>query len=213
MRSESSSEAQRARAERGGDAIARGAPRRLPSADDMEQFRNLLETKRPPEPGEALDPLAQGVRNVLNEDAGDDRAPRRRSGFADGDGNTPADVSAMLLAQRMVAQSAPPAVAPGAAPAPQPQLAELIEKQVARILVSEGARSGARDASVRLQLADTLLPGTELSLTRGENGWHLRADVRVRDSYERICDCGDELVKRFAERGLGAIEFEPVLHV
>lgn len=208
MRSESSSEAQRAR---DGDAT-RTAPRRVPSADDMQQFRSLLETKQTPPRGDTPDPLGQNLRSVLDEDA-DEPALRRKSGFADTDGNAPADVSAMLLAQRMVAQSAPQNVASAPPPAPPQQLAELIEKQVARLLVSDGARSGARDASVRLQLADTVLPGTELSLTRHENGWRLRADIRARDSYERICDCGSELTRRFAERGLGEIEFEPVLHV
>lgn len=208
MRSESSSEAQRSRDLRDGDA-ARGAPRRPASADELQQFRALLETKPPPDRAQARDPLGLRIDNVLAEK--DEAGLRRKAGLANDEGNPPADVSAMLLAQRVMTQSAPPAAATSAAAAPPP-LAELIEKQVTRMLVSENARTGARDASVRLQLADTLLPGTELSLTRGEGGWRLRADVRSHDSYERIRDCGEELMRRFAERGLGAIEFEPVLH-
>jgi hypothetical protein len=212
MRSESSSEAQRVRAERDGDATARSLARRPPSVDELQQFRNLLETKPPPEGNDVLDPLAQKLRNVL-DDGGDDGAVRRKNDSGENDAKTPADVSALLLAQRLMAQNAPSAAASATSSSPPPQLAELIEKQVTRILVSEGARTGARDASVHLKLADAVLPGTELSLTRHENGWRLRAEVRARDSYDRICDCGDELVRRFAERGLGAIEFEPVLHV
>jgi hypothetical protein len=187
-------------------------PRRTPSADDMQQFRALLETKQPPPQAAPADPLGLNLHNVF-EDA-DEGAPRRKDGLEENEGGTPpADVSAMLLAQRMVAQSAPQASASAPLATPTPQLAELIEKQVTRMLVSEGARTGTRDASVHLQLTDAVLPGTELSLSRNENGWRLRADVRSRDSYERIRDCGEELVQRFAERGLGAIEFEPVLHV
>ena len=212
MRSESPSEAQRSRARRDDDATPHGIPRRTPSADDMQQFRALLETKRPSPQADAPDPLGLNLRNVLDDE--DEGAPRRKNGLDESEGGTPpADVSAMLLAQRMVAQSAPQASASAPPASPTPQLAELIEKQVTRMLVSEGARTGMGDASVHLQLADVVLPGTELSLSRNENGWRLRADVRSRDSYERICDCGGELVQRFAARGLGAIEFEPVLHV
>lgn len=210
MRSESSSEAQRSRAARDGDDATRGTSRRPASADDLQQFRALLETKPPPGRAEARDPLGLNIDNVL--DAKDESGPRRKAGREDGAGGLPADVSAMLLAQRVMTQSAPQTAASAASSTPPPQLAELIEKQVTRMLVSESARTGAHDASVRLQLADTLLPGTELSLTRGESGWHLRADVRSHDSYQRIRDCGEELMRRFAERGLGTIEFEPILH-
>lgn len=210
MRSESSSEAQRLRARRDGDDATRGVVRRPASADDLQQFRALLETKPAPENAQARDPLGLKIDNVLDDKG--ESGSRRKAGLEGGDAGLPADVSAMLLAQRVMTQSAPQVTAPATQTTPPPQLAELIEKQVTRMLVSESARTGARDASVRLQLADTLLPGTELSLTRGESGWHLRADVRSHDSYERIRDCGEELVRRFAERGLGTIDFEPILH-
>jgi hypothetical protein len=210
MRSESSSEARRSRARRDGEDATRGVIRRPASAADLQQFRALLETKPAPENAQVRDPLGLKIDNVLDDKG--ESGSRRKAGLEGGDAGLPADVSAMLFAQRVMTQSAPQVTASATPTTPSPQLAELIEKQVTRMLVSESARTGARDASVRLQLADTLLPGTELSLTRGESGWHLRADVRSHDSYKRIRDCGEELVRRFAERGLGTINFEPVLH-
>lgn len=116
-------------------------------------------------------------------------------------------------AQPMQAQPAPqvPGAPPPAAapPAAAPALAELIEKHVRQMLVSETVAS-ARGGDVLLRMSDAALPGTDIWLRRTEHGWKVRAEARSRDSYEAIVGGSAQLVRRFAEHGLGELDVEPV---
>lgn len=96
-----------------------------------------------------------------------------------------------------------------AAPAAAPALAELIERHVRQLLVSETAAS-ARGGDVLLRMSDAALPGTDIWLRRTEHGWKVRAEVRSRDSYDAIVGGSEQLIKRFAEHGLGELDVEPV---
>ena len=56
------------------------------------------------------------------------------------------------------------------------------------------------------------VPGTDLWLTRTENGWRMRADVRSRDAYDTLLANQDDLIQRFADSALGELSIEPVFH-
>ena len=117
-----------------------------------------------------------------------------------------ADVAQLQPVQPQVLGAPPPAAAP---PAVAPALAELIEKHVRQMLVSETATS-ARGGDVLLRMSDAALPGTDIWLRRTEHGWKVRAEARSRDSYAAIVGGSAQLIKQFAEHGLGELDVEPV---
>ena len=88
------------------------------------------------------------------------------------------------------------------------ELADLIEKHVRRMLVSDDAAHGGRDARVLLRLGDGVLAGTDLVLTRGEQGWLLHADVGNERQAEAMRESAPDLARRFAESGLGTVTIE-----
>jgi hypothetical protein len=61
-------------------------------------------------------------------------------------------------------------------------------------------------------MSDTTLPGTDLLLTRVNDGWLLRADVQSRASHDAIREAAPELARRFAERNLGTLQVESHFH-
>lgn len=93
-----------------------------------------------------------------------------------------------------------------------PALAELIQKHVKQMLVSETRGSGARSRELLLRMQSDVLPGTDLWLTRTENGWRMRADVRSRDAYDTLLANQNDLIQRFADSALGELSIEPVFH-
>lgn len=117
-----------------------------------------------------------------------------------------AAVVPMQAVQPQAVGAPPPAAAP---PAAAPALAELIERHVRQMLVSETATS-ARGGDVLLRMSDAALPGTDLWLRRTEHGWKVRAEARSRDSYDAIVGGSAQLIRRFAEHGLGKLDVEPV---
>jgi len=205
MRSESSSsaEAERAREATRPEATPRGKTRSAVTTEDKLLFRNLMHAA-----GQQRG-MPQGEQPEIETALGGADVPIK---FAEEKSDTalPADVSAMLQTQRVMLEM-PSAAAQTTAPAPNAQLADLIEKHVKRMLVSEGASRGGRDGQVVLQMSDGLLSGTQLSLSRTADGWKLHADAASSRSFDAIRDCAPELARRFAARGLGNIEIDPVL--
>jgi hypothetical protein len=204
MRSESSSsaEAERAREASRPESAPRGKSRTVVSSEDAKRFRTLLDAGR-----QHASPLPDAT-DITAPVSGLDEPMKIVE--KDADVTMPADVSSMLHTQRVLLET-PAAAAQSAMPAPSAQLADLIEKHVKRMLVSEGATRGGRDGQVVLQLSDGLLSGTQLSLTRSGQGWRLQADANSSRSFDAIRDCAPELARRFAARGLGTIEIDPVL--
>jgi hypothetical protein len=205
MRSESSSsaEAERAREAARPENVPRGKSRTVVSPEDAKRFRSLLDAGR-----QQASPQAEVTDITAPASSLDEQMKFMQK---DADTPLPADVSSMLQTQRVLLE-APASVVQNAPPQPNAQLADLIEKHVKRMLVSEGASRGGRDAQVVLQLSDGLLSGTQLSLSRSGQGWRLQADASSSRSFDAIRDCAPELARRFAARGLGTIEIDPVLH-
>ncbi|HEY0179083.1 MAG TPA: type III secretion HpaP family protein [Dokdonella sp.] len=148
----------------------------------------------------------------------------RDSGRDDDDRDLAAAATASGDATAAPASFAPASPMPPALPASTPQappqaaasfapaLSELIEKHVRQMLVSDPRQSRGRSREVLLRMGGDVLPGTDLWLTRTDQGWQLRADVGSRDAYETLLANQDELVRRFADGRLGELSIEPVYH-
>ncbi|MFC4729881.1 hypothetical protein [Coralloluteibacterium thermophilus] len=127
-----------------------------------------------------------------------------------GDTMAPAELAALMQAQLGLREPAGPVAVPLPQAAPTATaFAELLERQVRQMLVSAGGIDAHGNGEVLLRMSDATLPGTDLTLARGPEGWVLRADVRSRDSYEAIQRAAPELARRFAERNLGELSIEP----
>lgn len=171
---------------------------RAPAAtEDVEQFKRWMDARANPE-HTASSPIADGTVRL------DER--ERGAGTFDA---MPAETAALLATQRFVLEAP---MAPSTMQAPSTALVDLIEKHVRQMFVSEGARAdGGRDAKIMLRLSDTLLPGTDLMLTREANGWSLRAEVTSAAHREALERCAPALVERFESGGLGDLQFDTVL--
>ncbi len=121
-----------------------------------------------------------------------------------------ADLLAMMQAQSALRDAgvSPQASTPAPSTAGGKALAELLERHVRQFAV-DGATATARDGHVLLRMSDATLPGTDLLLSRTGDGWHLRADVRSRESYDAIREAAPALARRFAEHNLGKLEIDP----
>jgi hypothetical protein len=194
MRTQSSNEAKpEVRREPGETAYK---PRPPAPEEDVEQFRRLFD-QRNAQAGQGRDPHAAAMQ--MDQGEGD----KGRTDFV------PAEAAALLQSHRLVFDAPATAALP---PPPAAGLADLIEKHVRQLLVSDSARSGGRDARIMLRLSDGILPGTDLTLTRGEKGWELRADVMSAAARDALEECAPDLARRFGASGLGEIHFETVLH-
>lgn len=119
------------------------------------------------------------------------------------------DLLAMMQAQSALREGASlPQAAPAAPMASGKALAEMLERHVRQLAV-DGAAGADGDGHVLLRMADATLPGTDLLLSKTADGWHLRADVRSRDSFDAIRDAAPALARRFAEQNLGRLEIDP----
>lgn len=103
---------------------------------------------------------------------------------------------------------APQAAAGGFAPA----LSELIQKHVRQMLVTDPRSARGRSREVLLRMHNDAMPGTDLWLTRTDDGWRLRAEVSSRDAYDLLLEHQGDLVRRFADSHLGELSIEPVFH-
>jgi hypothetical protein len=197
MRTSASSEAKRAEH----PAKPEPLPRARPPApkEDVERFREAFaKAERPPVDAKprhddslfAAEPLKKHEQRFDSESA---------------------ETLAIAQAGRL-AEIAPGIAAASTNAPPQTgasnELADLIEKHVRRMLVSDDAAHGGRDARVMLRLGEGVLAGTDLVLTRGEQGWLLHADVGNERQAEAMRESAPDLARRFAASGLGAVTIE-----
>jgi len=166
--------------------------------EERDQFRRLLEQgARPDETGASDAP--RDLRTVHDDST---RLPAEALS---------AETAALLHAHRLVLDL-PQQVPNAPTLAASSGIGELIEKHVRRMLVTAPDQVVAgRDRQVLLRLSDDTLPGTDLTLTRGESGWELRAEVASPTARDALRECAPALIERFAENGLGSLHIETVL--
>lgn len=88
-------------------------------------------------------------------------------------------------------------------------LDELIAQYVKMFAISEPNAGG--DLRVMLTLDQSILPQTELFLSRAPEGWVLQANTRSPDAFRILSEYGPALERRFALRGLGALNIETMM--
>ena len=207
--------------------------REAPPKEEVDRFRQLMQhgrqegragpaQERPQQEQRsgALDAARNGA-GAAARHAGEQAALRALEGRNQHDGGTDnngmgansldgADLLAMMQAQAALRDgaSAPPPTAPAPQMASGKALAEMLERHVRQLAVDAAAGSDG-DGHVLLRMADATLPGTDLLLSKTADGWHLRADVRSRDSYDAIREAAPALARRFAEQDLGYLEIDP----
>ncbi len=93
-----------------------------------------------------------------------------------------------------------------------PALSDLIQKHVRQMLVTDPRSTRGRSREVLLRMQNDAMPGTDLWLTRTDDGWRLRAEVSSRDAYDLLLEHQDDLVQRFAQSRLGELSIEPIFH-
>ena len=165
---------------------------REPAAvDDIEHFRQMFDPQRAAQAA-ADDPAAMPLHAKAVGESRNDLVS--------------AEMLALLQSQRLAFEPAG-SVAPSV-PTPSAGLADLIERHVRQLLVNDSSNAASGDTRVMLRLSDSLLPGTDLTLTRGDSGWVLRADVTDAQSRAALERCSSELVARFEKNGLGTITVE-----
>lgn len=165
---------------------------REPAAvEEIEQFRQMFDHQRAAQAA-TDDPASAPLRSTAIGESRNDLVS--------------AEMLALLQSQRLAFEPAGPTAPP--MPTAAPGLADLIERHVRQLLVSDSASTAHGDTRVMLRLSDSLLPGTDLTLTRGDAGWVLRAEVTDAQSRAALERCSSELVARFEKHGLGAITID-----
>ena len=203
-------------------------PRDTPPKEQVDRFRQLMQHGRQDgraglqekQDGRGAQDVGRHAASAAGRQSGHEAAvhgPQGQRDSRDGADNNgmgansleAADVLAMMQAQAALRDGA--ALAPAQAPAPMASsrsLAEMLERHVRKLAVDDAA-SADGDGHVLLRMSDATLPGTDLLLSRTADGWHLRADVRSRGSYDAIREAAPALAKRFAEQNLGRLEIDP----
>ncbi|TYT25908.1 hypothetical protein FZO89_06375 [Luteimonas viscosa] len=205
-------------------------PREAPPKEQVDRFRQLMQhgrqegrsgpQEREESPRGALEPGRQVAHGATRH--GEDQAALRglteQRGTHDGTDNNGmgansiegADLLAMMQAQAALRDGGglPPPTAPAPPMASGKALAEMLERHVRQLAV-DGATATDGEGHVLLRMSDATLPGTDLLLSRTADGWHLRADVRSRDSFDAIREAAPALAERFAAHNLGHLEIDP----
>ena len=114
------------------------------------------------------------------------------------------DVAAQLLAQRLLEAGPLLQGTPAAAAAPDPTFAELMVKHIRRALVSADVADDS-GGEIRLEMSDSVLPSTVLSLRRTGEGWQLHAVTDNLESRQTLTRFAPTLVARFAQTSLGEL--------
>lgn len=170
------------------------------SADQGQSLRDLLQRQL----GQSAGRLASPSPRDQQDDTGgssDQQDDRRDDGQAANIG-----MQALHMAQQTIVQNAEQPTAAGQA-SMAPALAELIERHVKQLLVPDAtSHSAAHAREIMITLKDGLLPGTELWLSRTDDGWKLRADTRSDSAYRSLLESTPQLVERFARGRLGSLE-------
>lgn len=207
-------------------------PREAPPKEQVDRFRQLMQhgradaragaqERQPQEQRPGSSEAGRQAAGAAARHAGEQAALRAVEGRGQHDAGIDnngmgansldgGDLLAMMQAQSALRDgaTAPPPTTPAPAMASGKALAEMLERHVRQLAV-DGAAGTDGDGHVLLRMADATLPGTDLLLSRTADGWHLRADVRSRDSYDAIRDAAPALAKRFAEQNLGRLEIDP----
>ncbi|MGV8931818.1 MAG: hypothetical protein ACOH1R_06855 [Luteimonas sp.] len=209
--------AARSNNERSSNDTREAAPR-----EKIDKFQRLMQEKQEQQdsrPQAGTTKNSQAAAQHATEDAvagrqamserGNDEALRRQHDDVELSSTSlqSMDATAMYHAQMAVRDGLPQA-----APAPlNPNaFADMVERHLKQLAAGRGVGTG--DGKVLLRMADATLPGTDLLLSRTADGWLLRADVRSRSSFDAIQDAAPALAKRFAERNLGVLSFDPHFH-
>ena len=177
------------------ETLLRGGPeRQRPSDRDVATFERAM---RGPE------------RNVRE---------RQQGGESARDGSTPdQDIDSRRLqvqTEAAVMMNGPGTAAsgtiaaPATAAAPLP-LDDLVAQYVQMLAVSQPAAAGS--LKVMLTLDQTVLPQTELYLSKAPEGWVLQANTRSPEAYRVLSEYGSALERRFALRGLGSLSVETTM--
>ena len=202
--------------------------RAAPPKEQVDRFRQLMQPGRQEARGGAqdrqeaarggLEPGRHAGAQVAADAAADAPAPvqgherqdRNEGGEQAATGASTLDgveLLAMIQAQSAL-REAPAVAAPPPPMASGKALAEMLERHVRQFAV-DGAAATHGDGQVLLRMSDATLPGTDLLLSRTGEGWHLRADVRSRESFDAIREAAPALARRFAEHNLGTLEIDP----
>jgi len=99
--------------------------------------------------------------------------------------------------------------APAPAQGPLP-IDDLIAQYVQMIAVSDPGKLG--DPRMLLQLDASVLPQTDLYLSKAPEGWVLQANTRSPEAYRMLNEFGPALERRFAMRGLGSLSIQTTMH-
>ncbi len=213
--SSSTSASEAARSREGSESTRDVRPPAQP--EHIERFRSALDQVR--DNGKGGQAEAAGTAESAEEGArvdeglriggreGHGHEPGREGGHGDQAETTTLDPALLWQAQNALRGEAPQAM-----PSPvgaSNAVMDMIERHVRQLAIGDGTRDAAGDGQVLLRMSDATLPGTDLLLTRVNDGWVLRADVRSRASYDAIREAAPELARRFAERNLGTLQVEP----
>jgi hypothetical protein len=185
-----------------GDSAMAGTVRLSPEQE--QSLRELLQ-RQLGENQAGMDPLRS--RSEDDGDQGDGQGGQDDGQHAQTSIGMLALHQAQLVMQQNVEQPAPANNASLA-----PALAELIERHVKQLLVPDASSSSAAQSrEIMITLKDGLLPGTELWLSRSDNGWTLRADTRSSAAYRSLVEGAPQLIERFANSRLGELSVQPTL--
>jgi len=166
-------------------------------------FRSLMSAPDPADRRPEL--LVRGGLVPARQEQEDDGNGPFGGGLGDGLHRGEVDIAAQLLAQRLLEVGTQLQGSPAAAAAPDPTFAELMVKHIRRALVSADA-SDDSGGEIHLEMSDTVLPSTTLSLKRTEEGWQLHAVTANPESRETLARFAPTLVARFAESALGRLQ-------
>jgi hypothetical protein len=114
------------------------------------------------------------------------------------------DIAAQLLAQRLLENGPLLQGTPAPAAAPDPTFAELMVKHIRRALVSADSADDST-GEIHLEMSDSVLPSTVLSLRRTGDGWQLHAVTANPESRQTLTRFAPTLVARFAQSSLGEL--------
>jgi Type III secretion protein (HpaP) len=148
--------------------------------------------------------LVRGGLLPARQEQEDDGDSPLGGGLGDGLHRGEVDVAAQLLAQRLLEVGTQLQATPAAAGAPDPTFAELMVKHIRRALVAADA-SDDSSGEIHLEMSDSVLPSTVLSLKRTEEGWQLHAVTTNPESRQALTRFAPSLVARFAESSLGQL--------
>jgi hypothetical protein len=196
-------------------------PREPAPREKMDKFQRLMEEKqeqgkKPPlQAGKHGDVSAERAtdnavtaRHPTAERGEDDPLRRQREDTGTSPSTQTIDASALYQAQAAMRDGLPQTNVP--TPLNPNAFADMVEKHLKQLAADRGTANG--DGKVLLRMADATLPGTDLLLSRTADGWLLRADVRSRSSFDAIREAAPALARRFAERDLGTLSFDPHFH-